>query len=274
MKHLALTVVVATVLTGCSISNPIGSATGPQSRSHVFVIVLENAGYSDAIRVPYVADLAKQYAQVTDYHAIAHPSLPNYLALTSGSTWGIRDDDYHALPRGGIGQQLTERRLPWRAYMEGMGDDCMSGGKRYAVKHNPFAYFGGGCPSNVVPMSQLDTDLAKSTPRLAWITPDQCHDGHDCGSDEVEAFLRGLVPRILSSSAWRQDGLLLITWDEDDSDLEGNHVMTLVIAPHLTAHQSSEPYDHYSLLATVEDRLGLSRLGEAAGAKPFKDLLD
>jgi hypothetical protein len=157
--------------------------------------------------------------------------------------------------------------------MEGMGHDCMAGTEQYAVKHNPFAYYGGRCPDNVVPLSQLDQDLQGGTPRFAWITPDLCHDGHDCDSAEVDGFLQDLVPRILASSAWRQNGLLMITWDEDDNGGGGNHVMTLVISPHLKARVITSPHDHYSLLATVEDTLGLTRLGHAATATPFKDAL-
>jgi hypothetical protein len=275
LRRLALVALLVTMI-GCGSepgSKPSAPAGDSQGGAHVFVIVLENRGFSQALSQPYVAQLASQYAQAVNYHAVAHPSLPNYLALTSGSTWGIRDDEYHKLPQGGIGDQLTGRHIPWRAYMEGMGDDCMAGGEQYAVKHNPFAYYGGQCPANVVPLSQLDQDLEGGTPRFAWITPDLCHDGHDCGAAEVDGFLQDIVPRIVASSAWRQNGALMITWDEDDNSGGGNHVMTLVISPHLKARVTASSHNHYSLLATVEDTLGLPRLGHAATATPFKDVL-
>jgi hypothetical protein len=247
------------------------SSQSPGAPSHVFVIVMENRDYSEAIGQPYTAQLAAQYAVASNYHAVARPSLPNYLALTSGSTWGITDDGYHALPPGGVGTQLTQAGVSWRAYMEGMGSSCLASDSRYAVKHNPFAYYGGGCPSNVVPLTALQGDLAAAAPRFVWITPDLCHDGHDCSAATSDDFLRGLVPRLLAAPAWQQGGLLLITWDEDDGG-SGNRVLTLVIAPHLVAHSSDQPHDHYSLLATVEDSLGVSRLGQAAQATPLTEL--
>jgi acid phosphatase len=252
-------------------ASPNASPAGPEA-THVFVIVMENHSFAQAMAQPYTARLAATYAAATDYHAVSHPSLPNYLALSSGSTWGIHDDNYHSLPAGGLGTQLTQRGVSWRAYMEGMGGNCLSNGSGYAVKHNPFAYYGGGCPPNVVPMTALDGDLGGNTPRFAWITPDQCHDGHDCGARTADDFLSTLVPRILASRAWQQGGVLFITWDEDDGGGD-NHVLTLVLSNRLAAHSSSQRRDHYSLLATVEDQLGVPRLGQAASADPLNELL-
>jgi hypothetical protein len=79
------------------------------------------------------------------------------------------------------------------------------------------------------------------------------------------------VGTILGSDAWKQNGLLLITWDEGEDS--SNSVVTLVIHPNPLIHKSSLPYNHYSLLATIEDRLGVSRLGLAAKANAMTDLL-
>lgn len=239
--------------------------------AHVFVIVMENRTYDEAVRQPYTARLVADYAVATDYHAVAHPSLPNYLALTGGSTFGITDDGYHRLPAGGIGTQLADRGIPWRAYMDGMSRGCFDSPPPYALKHNPFAYYGGDCPTNVVPLTALDADLAGDTPRFAWITPDLCHDGHDCSARTADEFLAALVPRILGSAAWQRDGLLLITWDENDGGAD-NRVATIVAARGLTRHLTAELHDHYSLLATVEDRLGLARLGATRQAAPLDEL--
>ena len=225
--------------------------------------------------MPYVSELAGRYAVATNYHAVAHPSLPNYLALTSGSTFGISDDGYHRLPAGGIGAQLTARGISWRAYMEAMTQGCLTNTSGYAVRHDPFAYYGERCPSNVVPLTSatLDADLAGgSTPYFVWITPDLCHDGHDCDGGAADSYLAGLVPKILASCAWQKHGLLLIVWDEDDGN-SGNRVALLVVAPKLSQHQTAQPHDHYSLLATVEDRLGLPRLGQTQGAAPLNELV-
>jgi phosphatidylinositol-3-phosphatase len=249
-------------------SPALPQATTP---SHVFVIVMENHSFDTAITGQYTAKLAAEYPIATDYHGVSHPSLPNYLALTSGSTWGIADDGYHQLPAGGLGAQLTAAHIDWRAYMEGMTGSCLSSPYPYALKHDPFAYYGSSCPRQVVPFTQFASDMKGSVPRFVWITPDMCHDGHDCSTAVADRWLSQTVPKILATSAWQQNGLLLITWDEGEDS--ANHVLTLAIHSNPTARTSGRAYDHYSLLATIEDRLGVSRLGLAADAKPMTDLL-
>jgi phosphatidylinositol-3-phosphatase len=239
--------------------------------THVFVIVLENRSYSQAITTPYIADLAGKYGLATDYHGTSHPSLPNYLALTSGTTWGIADDGWHPLPAGGLGAQLDAAGISWRAYMEGMGSSCYRNGNGYALKHNPFAYYGAQCPSQVVPFSQFASDMAAAVPQFVWITPDLCHDGHDCPNADVSDWLSQTVPAIVNSDAWHSGGVLFITYDEGEDS--ANSVLTLVIRDRQVNHRSSTAYDHYSLLASVEDLLGLPRLGAAAQASPMSDLL-
>jgi phospholipase C len=242
----------------------------PPPNAHVFVIVMENRSYDQAIAGAYTAQLAAKYAVATNYHGVSHPSLPNYLALTSGSTWGISDDGYHPLPSGGIGAQLTASGIDWRAYMEGMNGSCLRTAYPYALKHDPFPYYGNACPAQVVPFSQFDADMAGTIPRFVWITPNMCNDGHDCSTTVADKWLSLTVPKILATSAWKENGLLLITWDEGEDS--ANHVLTLVVHPDPLLHTSSSPYDHYSLLATIEDRLGVPRLGEAANATPLNDL--
>jgi phosphatidylinositol-3-phosphatase len=232
---------------------------------------MENHSYGRALTGKYTASLAATYPTATDYHAVSSPSLPNYLALTSGNTWGITDDGYHRLPAGGLGAQLTGAGIEWRAYMEGMNKSCFDSGYPYALKHNPFAYYGSSCPQQVVPFTQFAVDIKGNVPQLAWITPGLCHDGHDCSTGVADQWLSQVVPTILASSAWRQNGLLLITWDEGDDS--ANHVLTLAIHPNPAERTSSQAYNHYSLLATIEDRLGVPRLGLAQRASAMTDLL-
>jgi acid phosphatase len=230
---------------------------------HVFLIVLENTSYQLALQQPYIASIARQYAVATSYSAVASPSLPNYLAMSSGSTWGIRDDSYHRLPAGGVGSQLTDAGISWKAYMEGFTGDCFNSPYPYSLKHNPFAYYGGACPANVVPMTDLATDLNGDTPQLAWITPGLCNDGHDCGVRAADRWLAHVVPQITSSPAWQKDGVLFITWDE--SSAADNRVALLVVSPSLRG-EITTPLDHFSLSATISDQLGVPRLGDAQQA--------
>ena len=239
--------------------------------SHVFVIVMENRSYSQAIAGGYTAQLARQYGVATNYHGITHPSLPNYLAMTSGSTWGVTDDGFHALPPGGLGAQLTQAGISWRAYMEGMGSDCFRNVNGYALKHNPFPYYGSACPPQVMPFSGFAQDMSAEIPRFVWITPNQCHSGHDCSTATADAWLAQTVPQILATSAWKDGGVLFVTWDEGEDS--ANSVLTIVVRPGVHA-ESNVAYNHYSLLATIEDALGVPRLGAATSAWAMSDLLD
>jgi phospholipase C len=262
----ALAIVLAAY--GCSTS----SVPSPQAR-HVFLIVMENRSFGQAMSGTYTASLAAKYREADNYHAITHPSVPNYLAMTSGSTWGIQDDSYRALPRRDLGTQLTTAGVSWRAYMEGLTDaGCLRSPVPYDPGHNPFAFYGGACPSKVVPFTSFLADITGSTPRFVWITPDRCHDTHDCAVSAGDDWLRQVVPQITGSQAWKTNGVLFITWDEDDGSA-GNRVLTLVIAPGHNHAASTRPYTHYSLLATVEDLLGVGRLGQAAQASPMTDLV-
>jgi phosphatidylinositol-3-phosphatase len=268
LQKIAGSLVVAAVLGACS-----GGSAGHGTPRHVFLIVMENHSPEEALAGPFTASLAAKYGVANNYRAITHPSVPNYLALTSGSTWDIQDDSYHALPKRDLGTQLTAAGVTWRAYMEGLGaGGCLDSPLPYDPGHNPFAYYGGACPANVVPLTQMAGDLTANTPRFSWITPDMCHDTHNCPVATGDDWLKQTVGQITDSAAWKSDGILFITWDEDDGSAS-NRVLTLVLAPGKGHRQSTAPYDHYSLLATIEDLMGVGRLGEAAKARPMSDLL-
>jgi phosphatidylinositol-3-phosphatase len=232
---------------------------------------MENRSYAQALSGRYTAQLARQYATAANYHGITHPSLPNYLAMTSGSTWGITDDGFHTLPAGGLGAQLTAAGISWRAYMEGMGASCLRTTYPYALKHNPFAYYGAKCPPQVVPFTNFARDMKGDVPRFVWITPGMCSDGHDCPTATADAWLARTVPMILATDAWKDNGVLFLTWDEGYDS--ANSVLTIVVRPNPSIHTSKRAYNHYSLLATIEDTLGVGRLGAAAKVAPMTDLM-
>ena len=266
---MSIQALLAVSLAGCAHS---GAAPQPPPR-HVFLIVMENKSPQQALQGAFTASLAAKYRSAGSYTAIAHPSLPNYLALSSGQTWGVQDDNYHSLPRGGIGDQLTAAGVSWRAYMDGMTGQCFNSRYPYLVRHNPFAFYGGRCPDNVAPFTSLAPDLnGTKAPLFSWISPDACHDQHDCRISVGDDWLRQAVGLITQSKAWSDNGVLFITWDEDDGSAD-NQVLTLVISPHQGHKVSDQPYTHYSLLATIEDLLGVGRLGNAAQARPMTDLL-
>ncbi len=249
--------------------------------AHIAVLVMENEEFGDIIgspSAPYINGLARRYALARGMYAIGHPSLPNYLALTGGSRFGISSDCTSCSVRASsIVDQLAHAHLSWRAYMEGLPRACFtgSGSGDYAKKHDPFVYYTRvvGNPAscaNVVSLARLGRDERGGTlPRFVWITPNLCHDMHDCSVATGDRFLSRLVPPLLRSLG--HSGLLFLTWDEGASDdgccrlASGGHVVTIVAGPGaLRGARMNSPADHYSVLQTIEDLLGLPRLRGAA----------
>jgi phosphatidylinositol-3-phosphatase len=250
--------------------------------SRVAIIVLENHEYDRIVgspAAPYLNSLLSRGAVAADYHAVAHPSLPNYLALTGGSTFGFAGSDCMtcSVSHRNLIDQLTAAGISWKAYMEDLPSVCSSatssGG--YARRHDPFMYYRdiAGNPSRcrfIVPATQLNRDLARDTlPSFVWISPSLCHDMHDCGTYAGDRYLRSIVPRLLAELG--PTGILFLTWDEGDTNsgccrvAQGGHILTLIVGPGARAGSRSRvPYDHYSLLRTIEDLWGLPRLGWAA----------
>lgn len=235
---------------------------------------MENHSYDQIIgnpQAPYINALAKQGAIATAYHAVAHPSLPNYLALAGGSTFGITSDCTTCwVAAGNIADSLEAAGKSWKGYMESMPSTCFVGDSYpYVQKHDPFVYFNdvrgsaSRCHSHVVPYSQLAVDLASAatTPNFAFITPNACNDMHDCSISQGDSWLQQQVPSILASPAFTsQHSLLAVTWDEDDFTT-ANQVPLILVGGGITAgFQTSAPYNHYSLLRTTEAAFGLGTL--------------
>ena len=282
--------VMLMLLAGCgSASNALPIQTHPSSvaRSaagppgHIAVIVLENKEYGDLIgsqSAPFINSLARRYGLATGMYAITHPSLPNYLALTGGSTFGIDSDCTDcSVGATSIVDQFERAQLTWRAYMEDLPRPCFTGASAggYAKKHDPFAYYTrvtrdpARC-ANIVPLTRLSADeRAGALPRFVWISPNLCHDMHDCSVSTGDRFLAGLVPALLR--ALGPSGVLFLTWDEGSSNdgccrlASGGHIVTIVAGGGARAHgRLATPTDHYSVLQTIEDLLGLKRLRGAA----------
>jgi hypothetical protein len=252
--------------------------------SHIFVIVMENHEYGSVIGrpdAPYVNSLAATYGLATNYYAASHPSLPNYFALTAGSTFGIASDCTTCYTNAtNIADQVESSGRSWKAYMEDMPTPCYLGASsgNYAMKHDPFMYYTdirnnpARCAAHVVPFTQFGVDISSGqVPNFVWITPNMCNDTHDCPVATGDAWLGTVVPRITGSAAFRNGGVLFITWDEGSSnasccgDAWGGHVATLVISPRsIPGFRSGTAENHYGLLRTIEDGFQLGHLGAAA----------
>jgi phospholipase C len=249
-------------------AGPCGTATTPPvGYRHVILIVLENHSFTDVVgRSPYLNRLARLCGLAAGYRAITHPSLPNYLALTSGSTDGITDDCTGC--RTSARSLFEQLDTGWRAYEEGLPRPGFTGvaAAGYVKRHNPAAYYtriARAYRTQAVPLTTLSTALARDwLPRFAFVTPDLCHDEHDCPVRTGDAWLAHWLPRILSSRTYsRGSTALFVTYDEGSDD---NRVYTVVVSPTTKPGTvSSRPFTHYSLLRTLEQLLAVPCLQHA-----------
>jgi hypothetical protein len=289
--RLALALALAALAAGCGSgaarSTPEAPAVPAQGEpiprfTHVLVVVFENheaidiAGSPDA---PTFRALGRRYATLTRYTAVTHPSLPNYLALVSGSTHGITSDCTECSVRArSLADTLAASGRTWKTYAEGLPQPGFTGASagRYAKRHDPFLYFRSVLDSparrrHAVPFAQLARDVAaRSLPDYALVVPDLCHDMHDCSVATGDAWLRAHVVPLLRSPALA-GGAVFVVFDEGTEDVGGGgSVEALALGPTVRRGSVfSEPTNHYGLLRTLEDAWGLPRLGRSATATPI-----
>jgi phospholipase C len=261
------------------------AAAPPTTYRHVVWIWMENHSIGSVIgpaAAPFTNSLATQCGLATNYLAISHPSLPNYIAATSGDTQGIHDDAppaAHPLSASSIYAQVKAAGLTWRDYEEAAPGNCpMGNAGRYAVKHDPAPYYTGiraDCAQWDVPLGSptagrlVDDIAAGALPAFAFITPDLCNDTHDCGVSTGDGFLRRVVPALLRGLG--PHGFLVVTYDEGSSDAgccggsHGGRIPTIVAGPDVRrGARQSRPVDQYGVLRTIETALRLPRLGASA----------
>lgn len=259
---------------------------------HVFIVVMENKGYNDVWNTsstPYITSLGQAFVRATNYSAITHPSLPNYLDLFAGGNYGITTDcspssSCHVNAQN-LADNLNALGLTWKGYMESMQKNCrLKTFGKYVPKHNPFIYFDdirtnkARCKKDVVALKQLAVDLKSvtTTPNYAMIVPNLCNDMHNCSTLTGDTWLKNHVPAILNSRACTVDKcLLVLTWDEDNGN-QNNRVLTIFAGSGAKTGGvvSTTPYNHFSLLKTVETIFGLSsQTPNDANASPMSDML-
>jgi hypothetical protein len=260
-----------------------GNSGGTPRFNHVYLLLLENEEFTSLVgnsKAPYLNSLIADYGLATNYYGVAHPSQPNYLALFSGSTQGVTDDNNHDLGATNLADQLDAHGKTWAVYAQdypgncftasssnGQGEGIGSAGT-YARKHNPAISF-----------TDISTDptrcarihnLAGFDPAAAdfeMIVPNECNDMHSCPIGTGDDFLKTFIPLITTSPPFA-DSILFITTDEGTSDVGGGgRVATIVVSPLVGAgSRSAVRYDHYSLLRTIEDSWNLGCLGQACSA--------
>ena len=322
MKRRVFFVPLAAALS-IALSGIVGSATATDNRSdlknfqHVFVIMMENTGYSNLIgnsNAPWINSAAAEFGLATNYTGVSHPSQPNYVAATSGALNGVFNDNDITIDVPNIVDQVEASGRTWKAYMQSMSLcatklDHACGNQLYERKHNPFVSYldvqsSTSRMANIVDFGQLDSDLASGdVANYVWISPDQCNDMHGraapatdpCNFGDIsgliatgDAFLFSTVSKIMASPAWNGNSVIFVTWDESDfpfADVSGccdavpggGHVVTLVIShSDHAARTSSIAYNHYSMLATIEQGWHIGCLAftcDSANVTPMSDLV-
>jgi phospholipase C len=259
---------------------PAAGAPKPVPRfEHVIVVVFENKESAQVLgssAAPTFNGYAARDARLTQYFAVAHPSLPNYLALVSGSTHGIRTDcTTCTVATPSLVDTIERSGRTWKAYAEGLPTPGYLGATRgrYVKKHNPFLYFRNVVSkparrARVVPLTQLRRDLAaRRLPDFVFVIPDTCHDMHDCPISVGDAWLRRFAPPFLTL----EKSVLFVVFDEGRSTRGGGgQIAGLALGTAvLPGSRFTGVTSHYGLLRTIEQAWGLPLLGASAQARPI-----
>jgi phospholipase C len=250
----------------------------------VIWVFMENHGYDQVVgstSAPFENTLIEQCGLAANMHADFHPSLPNYIATTSGGNQGVTDDgspDVHPLATASIFSQVRDAGLEWRSYAESSPGNCVqTSSGTYAARHVPAVYYTGiaaDCLNWVVPMGTTSSgnflnDLNGNTlPAFSFVTPNLDSDTHDAPVSTGDAWLQQWIGKIVASPGYTSGStVIFITWDEDEGTTT-NRIPTIVISPSThVGTVSNTAFSHYSMLRTTEDLLGLGGyLGAAASA--------
>ncbi|KAF9174196.1 hypothetical protein BGX21_004909 [Mortierella sp. AD011] len=245
---------------------------------HIFIIFLENTDFSLAASQPEIQALTAESVLLSNYHAVTHPSQPNYLAAVAGDYYGLNDDEDHDLPANytNIVDLLEEKNVTWKTYQEDMPSVCYKGYASddglYFRKHNPFishesiSLNSTRC-QNVVPSSQLYVDLNSTDPmpNYMFYTPNMLDDGHNTTVKNASLWLAGFLPPLMNNTKFINNTLVVLTFDEtEDYAIPSNNVYTLLMGDAIKDFKNTTDntfYTHYSLLSTVESNWGLGNLG-------------
>ncbi len=254
---------------------------------HAWVFVMENHSLHQILanrKAPFLNRVARRYRVATRFYAPAHPSLPNYLAMVSGSTHGCSSDHCKVGIRGpNLARQLTARGLGWQGYFEGLPHRGYVGGNRgqYIRHHNPFVYFRSVTSSHrqrrhLRKMGAFARSL-HSPPALSYVVPNNAHNMHDGPIRAGDRWLAHWVTRVMHSRAYRHGGVIFIVWDEGHNDrsgcclpgVHGGRIPLFIISRHTRhhRHRMTGPRTTYSLLRTLETGFRLPHLGRAALTK-------
>jgi len=253
---------------------------------HIVWILFENKEFGSVIgksSMPYYNQLAREYTLLTQYYAVRHPSLPNYIALIGGDTFGIdRNCKDCFVDEPSLPDLIEDSGRTWKTYQEDMPSPCYLGDKKdYVQKHNPFVYFdnirldAARCTRSVVPLTALQTDIeTDSLPNFLFIKPNLCNDSHDCSLKVSDAWLKDLLAQLVPAlDATGDSYVIFMLFEEGQSDRSccglpeeaGGRVPVVIYSPLVkNGFEDDTQYTHYSLLKTISQAWGLPYLGHAA----------
>jgi hypothetical protein len=268
-----------------SVQTPVQSpvATNQPTFSHIVLLVEENHSYSDVVgssSMPYLNSLISQYGLAMQYFANTHPSLPNYLMLTTGLMESNNDNFAGAVTDDNVVRELVKAGKAWKAYLESLPSPGYLGGDSgaYLRQHNPFADLSdiqqsSAQAANMVPFTQFATDLANNAlPQYSFIAPNANDDAHHGTLAQADSWLQSNIAPLLANSAFQSGGLLIITFDEsEDSDIEngGGHVATVIISPQAKkGYKSQTLFQHQSTLRLVLSGSGVDTFPGMSAAAP------
>jgi hypothetical protein len=282
---------IAVLLVLCCVTPALAGETGRRYAvehqwrlakvKRVFVVILENTDANVAEGLPFVMQLAARGAQLRNYHGLTNPSQPNYIALISGSTHGVTGSDPVTIDALHLGDLLERKGLTWKVYAENYPGNCFLGQTwgteaegQYVRRHVPFLSFRNvqqniaRCNEHIVNAAVLDADVASGAlPSFSFYVPHNLHNGHDSGPAVADTWLEGRLGPLLLDSRFMDDTLFIVTYDESLST--GNRVTTLFVGTMVKrAVAPFDRYDHYNLLRTIENVLGLGTLGRSDATAP------
>jgi phosphatidylinositol-3-phosphatase len=247
--------------------------------AHVIVIVFENKESTSVLgnrAAPTFNSYARRYAKLTRYYGVTHPSLPNYLALVSGSTQGVTTTCTSCVfDAKSLADTIEASGRTWKTYAEGLPRPGFLGpfNGRYAKKHNPFAYFRGIAEdparrARLVPLSQLGPDVrAGALPSFSLVVPDLCHSMHDCSVAVGDAWLRSQIGKFVKLP----NTVVFVVFDEGSTSIRGGgHTAALAIGRAVRpGSRFTRVTGHYGILRTIEQAWGLPLLGRSAHVAPI-----
>jgi acid phosphatase len=277
---LAATAVAALLVSLLAGAGP-ASAAVPVTK--VLIVIEENHSYTQMrAGMPYTFSLAQQYGYATHYDAISHPSLPNYLAIAGGSTFGITDDKSpaaHPLDAQTVFGQAWATGHSAKTYVESAKVNCdTKGTSLYAVRHNPWLYFTptaerAGCAAYDVPFTQFASDVTAGTlPNVGLVVPNLCNDAHNCSLATADAWFKRQMQAVFAGRDWLSGQLaVVLTADEAGRGAPTNTVLSVVIHDSQSGNVVATPLTHYSLTRLCEDVVHAPYLGNAASAPSLSD---